>query len=134
MRSERLRHMHMTKTLAKWFGWILIIVGILGFFSNPLIGNVGYFHANGAHDIVHLLLGVIFLLAAKTEASAALWLKIIGIVTIIVAILGFMSSSDMILGFIATNAAANWLHAVLGIVFFLCGFSGGKKMATGAQM
>ena len=125
----------MTKTYAKLFGWILIIVGILGFITNPIIGMTGYFHANAAHNVVHLLLGVIFLFAAKTEEKAALWLKILGVVTIIVAILGFMSGTNTILGFIETNAAANWLHAILGIVFFLCGFAGGKKaMATGAQM
>ena len=125
--------MHMTKMLAKWFGWILIIVGVLGFFSNPLISSVGYFHANAAHDVVHLLLGIILLIAATTEEKAALWLKVIGIVTIIVAILGFLSSTGMILGFIASNSAAKWLHAVLGIVFFLCCFAGKKAADPTAQ-
>ena len=96
----------MTKTLAKLFGWILLIVGVLGFFGNPIIGMTGYFHANAAHNVVHLLLGVIFLFAAKSDVAAARWLKILGVVTILVAILGFMSTTDTILGFIETNAAA----------------------------
>ena len=120
----------MKKTLAKVFGWVLIVVGVLGFFSNPIIGKVGYFHANVAHTVIHLLLGIIFLLVASTEESAGLWLKIMGVVVLVVAILGFMSGTGTILGFIETNTAANWLHAVLGVVFFLCGFMGGSSSAS----
>lgn len=125
----------MTKTLAKVFGWVLIIVGALGFFANPIIGEAGYFHANAAHNIVHIILGLLLAFMASSGEKAALWLKVVGIVAVLVAILGFMSSTDTIFGFIETNAAANWLHAILGIVFFLIGMSGGNKaVASGAQM
>ena len=98
----------MKKTLAKVFGWVLIVVGVLGFFSNPIIGKVGYFHANVAHTVIHLLLGIIFLLVASTEESAGLWLKIMGVVVLVVAILGFMSGTGTILGFIETPFSASY--------------------------
>lgn len=132
----------MTKTLAKLFGVIFIIVGILGFISNPIVGGMGFFQANGAHNVVHILLGLVLLLASGTEAKAAVWLKIIGIVYLVVAILGFammpaMSMSTDLLGFIKINNADNWLHVVLGLVVFFSGFAGGKTMTasgTGSQM
>jgi hypothetical protein len=125
---------YMTKTLAKLFGWILIIVGALGFIANPLVGMTGYFHANGAHNVVHIVLGLVLVLAAKSAEKGALWLKVVGVVAVLVAILGFMSTTGTILGFIETNAAANWLHLVLGVVFFLSGFSGGKAPMQTTQM
>lgn len=128
----------MTKTLAKVFGWVFILVGVLGFFGNPIVGQMGLFHANVAHNIVHLLLGIILLLASGTEAKAALWLKIVGVVYLLVAILGFLMTPAMgttnLLGFVEINGADNWLHVVLGVVVFLSGFAGGKNMASGAQM
>ena len=132
--------MHMKKTVAKVFGWIILIVGVLGFFSNPIIGETGYFRANVAHNVLHVLIGIILLLVAKTEEKAARWLKIMGAVIVLVAILGFLQTPAMatgyILGIFEVNGASNWLHVVLGIVIFLCGM-GGKRMAAapaGAQM
>ena len=129
----------MTKTFAKLFGWIFIIVGVLGFISNPIVGAMGYFHANIAHNIVHIVLGLVLLMMSKSEEQAALWLKIVGVVYLLVAILGFVMPMDAmgttnLLGFISINGADNWLHVVLGIVIFFCGFAGGKKaMPAGTQ-
>lgn len=129
----------MSKTLAKVFGIILLIAGLLGFFGNPVIGSMGYFHMNTALSVVHLVLGLVLLLASGTEAKAGRWLKITGIIVLLVAVYGFMKtpagSTTMLLGLLDVNGATNWLHAILGIVFFLTGMSGGKQdMASGAQM
>ena len=126
--------MHMTKTLAKVFGWVFILVGVLGFFSNPIVGEDGLLPTQTlVHNIVHL--------RARHHPShgfrngsvgqAARWLKIVGVVYLLVAILGFLMTPAMgttyLLGIVEVNTADNWLHVVLGIVVFLCGFAGGKK-------
>jgi uncharacterized membrane protein len=119
----------MAKTLAKVFGWVFILVGVLGFFGNPIVGAMGYFHANIAHDFVHILLGVVLLVTSSTEDKAALWLKIVGVVYLVIAILGFLITPAMgianLLGFVEINHADNWLHVVLGIVILLAGFADG---------
>ena len=121
----------MTKTLAKIFGVVFLLVGVLGFISNPIVGTAGFFHANVAHDLVHILLGIVLLLGSKTPAKAALWLKIVGVVYLVVALLGFFMTPAMgmtnLLGFVGINGADNWLHVVLGVVLFLCGFASQNK-------
>ena len=117
----------MTKTLAKVFGVVFLLVGVLGFVSNPIVGQVGFFHANVAHDLVHILLGIVLLACSKNGAQAATWLKIVGIVYLVVALLGFIMTPYMgmtnLLGFVSINGADNWLHVVLGVVLFLSGFA-----------
>ncbi len=132
----------MAKKAAKIFGIIFLLVGALGFVSNPIVGMGGMFHTNMMHNIVHLLIGLVLLLTAGTEAKAKLWLKIVGIVYLLVAVLGFMSLGDNttanLLGLVEVNSADNWLHLVLGLILFILGMGGSKMqtptMNSGSQM
>jgi hypothetical protein len=36
------------------FGAMFVVVGLLGYVSNPLIGPDGLFMTNGAHNLTHL--------------------------------------------------------------------------------
>jgi hypothetical protein len=118
----------MRKT-AKIFGWILLVVGILGFISNPLVGSDGLFMTDGLHNIIHLVSGAILLWAAyKAMGSVAMWLKILGVIYLLVAILGLASGSAVGM---AMNGADNVLHIVLAVVFLWVGFK--KKGAAMAQ-
>jgi hypothetical protein len=42
-------------------GVILVVVGILGFFSNPLVGPTGLVATDNPHNIVHILTGLLAL-------------------------------------------------------------------------
>jgi len=124
----------MAKTLAKIFGAVFILVGLLGFISNGIVGAAGIFQTNMAHDIAHILIGLILVLASKDSMRAALWLKIFGVVYLLLAVLGFMAlkggvESGSMLGFITVNGADNWLHIVLGVVLLIAGM-----MKPGAPM
>jgi hypothetical protein len=99
-------------------GVILIIVGLWGFAQNPVLG---LFAVNGAHNIVHLVSGIFLLIGAFTNLGSALALKILGVIYVLVAIIGFFSG-DMLLGFISNNTADNWLHVLLAIVLLGAGF------------
>ncbi len=118
----------MVKKLAIVFGIVFVVVGLLGFISNPIVGDAGIFHTNALHNIVHLLVGIILLCVAKNEKNAAKAMKIFGIVYLLLAILGFISLD--ILSFISANGADNILHLVLGIVLLVVGM----KASKGAPM
>lgn len=130
----------MAKTLALIFGAILILVGLLGFVGNPLVGTGALFETDSAHNILHVLIGLILLAVALWYSGAsALWLKIIGIVFLLLAIIGFLSISGMgqLLGLVEINDADNWLHLVLGIVLLLAGIYAkdeGQPMKPGMPM
>lgn len=122
----------MAKTLAMVFGVIFILVGLLGFIDNPLVGAQGIFETDMLHNLVHLLFGLILLVVSmKMAGKSALWLKIIGVVYLLLAILGFMMGDGMLLGLVQANAADHWLHLVLGVVLVLAGFSGKGKVMQG---
>ncbi len=124
----------MTKTVAKIFGAIVLLLGIIGLFSNSFIGANGYFMANAGLDIVNILLGIALFGVSGDEASSALWLKILGVVYALLAIIGFAivtsAGTANVLGFMSFNMADNWLYLIIGAVMFIGGFMEEKEMSS----
>ncbi|HZS64138.1 MAG TPA: DUF4383 domain-containing protein [Xanthobacteraceae bacterium] len=109
------------KTAAIVIGVVFILVGILGFIDNPLVSATGLFAVNTVHNLVHIVSGLV-LLAGAYSFGSSLALKIVGVVYGIVAILGLITSSDMLLGTILVNQADDWLHVLLAVVILAAGF------------
>ena len=108
------------RTAAIVIGVVFVLIGLLGFFNNPVLG---LFAVNAAHNVVHIVSGVVLLAGAYSSLGSSMALKIVGVVYAIIAILGFFMVSDgMLLGFIAHNPADLWLHVVLAIIILLAGF------------
>lgn len=125
----------MAKKLAIIFGVIFVLVGLLGFVSNPLVGANGIFQTNTIHNLAHIIIGVIMLLMAGSAANMAL--KLFGVIYLLLAIYGFFVGSGRLLGLVQVNPADNWLHLVLGILLVWFGMMGGKKspmMPSSPQM
>jgi hypothetical protein len=110
------------KTAALVIGIVFVLVGILGFIPNPLVSPTGLFAVNTAHNLVHIVSGLVILAGAYTALGASMGLKIIGVVYALVAILGLFSSGNMLLGLIAVNHADHWLHVLLAVVILAAGF------------
>ncbi|MDB5266811.1 MAG: TonB-dependent siderophore receptor [Parcubacteria group bacterium] len=125
----------MGKTSASVFGWVLVVVGVLGFIPNPIVGSGGIFVTDLLHNLVHIISGAIFLWAAySAPMKAGAVMKTFGVIYLLLAVLGFFSSGDMLLGLISSNMADTYLHLVLGIVFVLAGVKAGKAMAPQPMM
>ena len=122
----------MAKTLAIILGIVFVVLSLVAFVSNPFIGANNSLFATGAiYNIIYLIFGIVLLIAAGAgEASSALWLKIIGILELILFIDGLFQSSALF-GFISANMADTWLNLVLGIILILCGYAGKGKMGAG---
>src|SRR5689334_20848992 len=111
-----------TRMVAIVLGVILVIAGIIGFIPNPIAySENAIFTVNAAHNVVHIVSGLFLLAGAYTGLGSTMALRILGIVYVVVAILGFVSG-DMILGFISNNAGDNWLHVLLAVVLLAAGF------------
>ncbi len=134
LRSETASPNHMAKTIAKIFGVIVLLLGIIGFFSNGFIGSTGYFLANTGLDIVNVILGIALLAMSTTEDSAGLSLKIVGGVYFVLALIGFLlmpaTGISNVLGFMSFNTTDNWLYIVLGVLLFASGFAEERGMAS----
>ena len=118
------------KTAAIIIGLLFIAVGLLGYVDNPVVGSSegAIFHADSVHNMVHIISGVLFLLVAfAAPGSAGTFLKLFGIVYLVIGIIGFVQygtdGMGKVVGFLHVNGADNFLHVGLGLVIFLAGFS-----------
>jgi hypothetical protein len=132
-------------------GAVLVAAGIIGFFYasgfdtgdkvciNDNCSDVfGVLGVNGWHNLVHLGIGAVLLLAAGGAArTAALG---VGGLYIVLSILGFIATGDGGIGFIAENKTLidlvpvnnedNVLHLILGITGIAAGLASGSKVAA----
>jgi hypothetical protein len=106
-------------------GATLALAGIIGFFYNASFTSdesvrdamFGVFDVNGWHNVLHILTGVLGLLAFSAGAHAArTYAMAVGIVYLAVAAAGFMvGSGDSILSIVPVNTEDNILHLLLGV-------------------
>ena len=108
------------KLLARLLGATFVAVGILGFIPNPLVSPDGIFAVNTMHNMVHIVTGIGFL-AGSVAGKSRVTLLGIGLAYVVVAIVGFITPGDMLLGMIHINEADRWLHAGLAVAILGAG-------------
>jgi hypothetical protein len=113
-------------------GAVLLIAGIIGFFYEASFATgdsirtedvFGVLSVNGWHNVVHIAIGALLLIAAGSAARGAT--LFVGILYIVLCVLGFIATSNSGIGFIAENDTLiklvpvnnedNVLHLILGI-------------------
>ncbi|MFN7141829.1 MAG: DUF4383 domain-containing protein [Limisphaerales bacterium] len=113
----------MLMTAAKVYGAIFVIIGVLGFIPavTPQEHLLGIFHVNAAHNIVHLLTGLVALLVGFSNNRACrVFFLTFGIIYGIVAFLGFVAGGRPLFGLLAYNIPDAWFHlAISAISIFL---------------
>lgn len=121
--------------IAKWFGIIFILVGILGFIPGITSNGhlLGIFEVNTLHNIIHLLSGIIALMCAGSAMKAKTYFKIFGVVYGLVTVVGFLQGNT-VLGLIGVNVADNLLHLLISIIALVLGFGGSKPSAMSMPM
>src|SRR5712664_998598 len=114
------------KTVALVVGIVFVLVGILGFIPALVPGGalLGIFAVNALHSIVHLLVGILGVAAAYTGLPR-LYNRVIGIVYLALAVLGFIPVliiNGALLSLVSINLADNLLHLVVGAALTYVGF------------
>ena len=117
----------MASLICKVMGVVFVIVAIWGFVAGD---QVLIFHVNTAHNIVHLLSGLLALACGFAgEGPARGFSLIFGAVYGLVAVLGFMNvqfANDLL----HLNDPDDWLHAGIAVVFLLAGVLSGRAPAA----
>ena len=118
------------------FGIVFLIVGIAGFIPGltmdmgtmSVAGHgsmallLGTFQVSVLHNIVHLLFGVVGLLAARSARGARLYLLVGGIVYAVLFVYGlFTAGMADPANFVPLNSADNVLHLVLAVAMIVLG-------------
>lgn len=104
------------KTFALILGIVLLLVGILGFFDNSIVGDAGLFGTNTFQDILHLVAGA-FGVYVGTKGMGPGYNQTIGWIGVALGVLGFIPGvSDLLLSLLNINTAITVLHLVIGAV------------------
>jgi hypothetical protein len=120
----------MIKRVALIFGWVFLLVGIMGFIPalrTGVGGSDGYllgiFAVDSLHNWVHTLTGAAALAVGyRSEAASQLYFKIFGIVYALVALLGFVYGNSPLLGIMAHNMIDAVFHLLIAAVALYLGF------------
>ena len=113
--------MSYVKTYARILGWTFVAVGLVGFFLTGFGGFFGMdgetlilFGVNPAHNLVHLILGVTYLIGARaSEAGARAMVLVLSSAYLLVGVLGLILI-DTNANILAINQADNVLHLAVG--------------------
>ena len=117
----------MLKTWLIILGVVFLVVGLLGFVNNPVLG---VFSVNSLHNLIHIVSGVLALIFAFQSPSAAKQFSLVfGIVYALVFVLGLVASGFM-MSLLNNSMTDNILHLILAVVFLIMGM---KKTSSSAM-
>lgn len=123
------------------FGAVFLLVGILGFvpgitanFDTIMFAGhhseaalLGIFQVSVLHNVVHLLFGVVGLLALRSRGLAKSYLIVGGIIYAVLWIYGLIVPMESMGNFVPLNTADNWLHFVLAVAMVTTGIVFGRR-------
>jgi hypothetical protein len=117
-----------SKNICIAFGSVFVLVGFLGFIPNPIVSAEGLFETNVMHKLVHVLTGSAFLFGGLAmEGREGFALNVITAAYFGVALLGFMTNGNMLLGLVHINEADRWLHLGLAIAMLVGAVASSKQ-------
>jgi len=129
------------RLLASVFGVVYLVVGLAGFAVTGLGDFAGthsgdklvFFEINPLHNIIHLAIGALLLVASRAVTTAKGANTLVGAVYLLVGIVGLfiLDSSANIL---SLNGADNVLHLASAIVLLGVGLSQDKNVATSVRV
>lgn len=111
------------------FGIAFIFAGVAGFMPAFTTNGalLGIFEVDTMHNIVHIVSGVIAIMAATSFKLTRLYFLIFGIAYTITAIVGFARGGDLFI--MQVNTADNFLHLGIGVISLFLGYYASKKQA-----
>lgn len=119
-------------------GATFLLVGVLGFIPGITTGYddmtfaghesgaelLGIFQVSVLHNVVHLLFGVVGIVAARTASTAAWFLLGGGLVYAVLWLYGLVIDKESSANFVPLNTADDWLHLVLAALMIVLGAIG----------
>ena len=122
-----------SKNMCLTFGAAFIFAGVLGFIPNPIVSPDGIFRVNTMHNLVHLLTGTAFLVGGLyLPGKERLTILVLGVAYFGVAILGFLTSGNTLLGIVDINQADRWLLVGLALAILTAAFITPRREAHAA--
>lgn len=127
--------MDIARLYARIFGFVALLIGILGFVPGISTGGsgsgylLGIFAINPLHNVIHIVTGLVGIFAGYYAGGnyARMYALVFGVVYALVTVLGFtpLVMDGSLLGLIPINMADNILHVAISasalLVYFISG-------------
>jgi hypothetical protein len=134
-------------TLATVFGVVFLLTGVAGFFPSPpppeappLVADHGHGLAlgllpiNTLHNVVHLLFGVLGLLAARGMMLAArTYFQVVAVIYALLTVLGLIPATQTTFGLVPIYGNDVWLHGLIAVAAGVIGFVMPARLPAGAR-
>lgn len=135
-----------TRTFARLYGIVFLIVGIAGFIpgitpphQHPGLmitaasGNeLGLFPVNVLHNLVHIAFGIWGIVAASGFVAARFYFRAVAVVYALLTVMGLIPATNTAFGLVPIYGHDVWLHALLALVAAYFGFSRQSTQTTKA--
>ena len=119
------------------FGVVFIVVGLAGFFASPPAADappltiehghglvLGIFPVNTLHNIVHLLFGVLGIVASRGAFTAAqTYFRAVAVSYALLTVLGLLPATQTTFGLVPIWGPDVWLHGAIAVVAAYFGFA-----------
>jgi len=132
MERREIRNAQLDQGWMTLAGIVLVIVGLLGFVNNPLVGSApgALVATDSVHNLVHIVTGLIALyiafgLRGLTQANATIGF---GVLYVIIFVAVLISPTLFGLFSVRANTAVHLIHAVLAIVSLAVGYVARSSM------
>jgi Domain of unknown function (DUF4383) len=124
------------RRFAAVFGAVYVLVGLAGFvvtglsdFAASSSDKLILFGLNPLHNIVHLLVGAVWLISSRSEQSARVVSAAIGAVYLLVGVAGLFITGNSDLNLLNLNQPDNVLHLGSAVLALYFGLAGGRRAA-----
>ncbi len=111
--------MEAVKTYATVVGWVLLVLGLVGFVWT---GMPGLLELTTVHSVVHVLLGAVLLWVAYSadEDTGTTVVKVLSVVYLLLGVAGFLDADAFLGGLLGAGVlnlmtSTNVVHLVLGV-------------------
>ncbi|HEX2715292.1 MAG TPA: DUF4383 domain-containing protein [Candidatus Acidoferrales bacterium] len=117
----------MARAYAIVVGLLLTVGGIAGFVRHDFYG----LHFNTAHNLVHLLSGMLGLAAGLLgdSSGAKTCAQVFGVIYTLVALAGLVGRPEALMAMLGQDTTSNLLHLAVGLLGLLAGFPAAKTAA-----
>ncbi len=121
-------------------GIVYLAIGIVGFLPveaiNPLSRSgatllLRHIAVNGLHNLVHVIIGITGLAAARRMESTRAWGRVMGAVLLVLFVAGLAQAAlagfprdQSLLGLVTLNSAGHVFHLATGVLALIYGFAG----------
>ena len=117
------------RIIAILYGIAFIFCGVSGFLPTFTKDGLlfGYFEVTSMHNLIHIIIGVIAIMAATSYKFTKLFFQLFGIIFTIAGIWSFWKNCDLYI--MHVNTADSILILVAGVIAIYLGFSAKKAQA-----